>query len=43
MKLRVLYVKFTDYVKAKLQNEETLVGYINEALEQYFMDHNNEL
>ncbi|CEO16785.1 hypothetical protein RMONA_01880 [Rickettsia monacensis] len=29
--------KFTDYLKEKLQNEEILVGYINEALEQYFV------
>ncbi|EER22415.1 MULTISPECIES: helix-turn-helix domain-containing transcriptional regulator [Rickettsia] len=35
--------KFTDYLKEKLQNEEILVGYINEALEQYFVDHNKEL
>ncbi|KJW01210.1 putative transcriptional regulator [Rickettsia parkeri str. Tate's Hell] len=41
--MRVLYGKFTDYLKEKLQHEEILVGYINEALEQYFVDHNNEL
>ncbi|HJD61090.1 MAG TPA: hypothetical protein LFV90_02875 [Rickettsia endosymbiont of Columbicola hoogstraali] len=35
--------KFTDYLKEKLQNEETLVAYINEALEQYSLDHNKEL
>ncbi|AJQ52280.1 transcriptional regulator [Rickettsia conorii subsp. raoultii] len=39
----MLYGKFTDYLKEKLQNEEILVGYSNEALEQYFVDHNNEL
>ncbi|ABY73254.1 hypothetical protein BTU51_1535 [Rickettsia rickettsii] len=31
--MRVLYGKFTDYLKEKLQHEEILVGYINEALE----------
>lgn len=35
--------KFTDYLKEKLQNEETLIAYINEALEQYSLDHNKEL
>ncbi|AAY62167.1 putative transcriptional regulator [Rickettsia felis str. Pedreira] len=35
--------KFTDYLKEKLQNEEVLVAYINEALEQYSLDHNKEL
>ncbi|AEK75268.1 hypothetical protein Rh054_07105 [Rickettsia conorii subsp. heilongjiangensis 054] len=30
----MLYGKFTDYLKEKLQNEEILVGHINEALEQ---------
>lgn len=35
--------KFTDYLKEKLQNEEILVAYINEALEQYSIDHNKEL
>ncbi|WP_016830563.1 hypothetical protein [Rickettsia conorii] len=40
----MLYGKFTDYLKEKLQHEEILVGYyINEALEQYCVDHNNEL
>ena len=35
--------KFTDYLKEKLQNDEILVAYINEALEQYSLDHNKEL
>lgn len=35
--------KFTDYLKEKLQNEAILAAYINEALEQYSLDHNKEL
>lgn len=36
-------IKFKDYLKEQLQNDEKVAAYINSALEQYFTDHNKEL